>query len=34
MNKTGLIEEVDFHRHNEVALKDCTKKKYMRQEVN
>ena len=23
MNKTELIEEVTFHRHNEVALKDC-----------
>ena len=23
MNKTELIEEVNFHRHNEVALKDC-----------
>ena len=26
MNKTKLTEEVNFHRHNEVALKDCIKK--------
>ena len=25
MNKTELIEEVNFHSHNEVALKDCIK---------
>ena len=30
MNKAELIEEVNFHRHNEVALKDYIKKKYMR----
>ena len=23
MNKTELIEEVNFHRQNEVALKEC-----------
>ena len=23
LNKTELIEEVNFHRHNEVVLKDC-----------
>ena len=23
VNKTELIEEVNFHRQNEVALKDC-----------
>ena len=32
MSKIELIEEVNFHRHNEVALKDCIsyRKKYVK----